>query len=59
MPPHGAREFHKALEPYYAKAPERQRFIEFEGVGHFMPEEAWNRLWNNVLSWFERFLDRK
>jgi alpha-beta hydrolase superfamily lysophospholipase len=54
--PRFAREFHRQLEPHYAQAPERLRYVEFPGVGHFMPEPAWDQLWDNVLQWFRRFL---
>jgi poly(3-hydroxybutyrate) depolymerase len=56
VPPVNAREFHERLEPFYAEAPERQRYVEFPGADHFMPEADWNRLWGNVLGWFERWL---
>lgn len=56
VPPRFAREFHAQLEPHYRDHPERLRYIEFPGVGHFMPGDAWDRLWQNTLSWFQRFL---
>lgn len=51
-----ARRLHRELEPYYMEAPERLAFVEFPESGHFMVEHEWNRLWQNVLDWFERFL---
>jgi hypothetical protein len=54
--PHDARDFHAVLASRYGAAPERQRFIEFPGVGHFMPQADWDVLWGNVLDWFDRFL---
>lgn len=56
VPPHFARDFHKSLEPYYAEDRERLVYLEYPGVGHFMPEHEWSVLWENVLRWFEKFL---
>jgi len=56
VPPDAAREFHSHLEPLYREAPERQRYVEFPGVGHFMPAEVWDRLWGNTVGWLERFV---
>jgi pimeloyl-ACP methyl ester carboxylesterase len=56
VPPGEARAFHAALEPFYAEAPDRQRFVEFPGSGHFMAEADWQVLWRNVLAWFTGYL---
>lgn len=56
VPPEDAREFHEMLRPLYLAHPERLDYVEFPDCEHFMPEDEWNRLWANVLDWFERFL---
>jgi len=54
--PKFAREFHKKLRPYYEKAPERLKYIEYPDSGHFMVEKDWDELWENVVNWFVNFL---
>jgi alpha-beta hydrolase superfamily lysophospholipase len=54
--PRFACDFHKVLKPYYAEAPERLVYVEYPGVGHFMPEQDWSVLWKNVVEWFVCFL---
>ncbi len=56
VPPGPARDLHRVLQEHYAATPDRLMHIEFPDSGHFMPEADWNRLWSNVLEWFERFL---
>ncbi|MFC1850779.1 alpha/beta hydrolase family protein [candidate division CSSED10-310 bacterium] len=56
VPPAPARQFHQALRPFYELAPERLRHEEYKGVGHFMPENVWLKLWSEVLRWFDTFL---
>ena len=56
VPPRAAREFTRALSPYYEQNPSLLKYIEFPGAGHFMPESDWNRLWQNVIDWFVTFL---
>lgn len=56
VPPEAAREFHQQLKRYYQDGSERLKYIEYAGIGHFMPEREWEQLWNNVLDWFTRFL---
>lgn len=56
VPPGPARELHEKLADHYRADPTRHRFVEFPGVGHFMPEPDWNRLWDLTLGWFERWL---
>ncbi len=56
VPPDGARAFHAELKKYYGVIPEREMYIEFDGAGHAVPEQDWYMLWDNVISWFDRFL---
>jgi len=56
VPPADARAFHEVLARHYDGAPTRQRYVEFAGAGHFMPEDDWSSLWQNVLEWFSRWL---
>lgn len=56
VPPGPAREFHAELKKYYSVIPEREMYIEFDGAGHQVPEQDWYMLWDNVISWFDRFL---
>jgi uncharacterized protein len=56
VPPGAARALHAELRPRYTAAPERERFIEYPGVGHFMPEAEWSEVLRNTTGWFERFL---
>ena len=57
VPPEFARDFHKLLIPYYKESPERIAYIEYPQSNHFMIEEEWNELWENVLNWFEKFIN--
>ncbi len=54
--PKPARKFNQKLIPHYAADPERLVYVEFEGEGHFMSEQGWYFLWENVIKWFEFFL---
>ena len=36
---------------------ERISYIEYPQSNHFMIEEEWNELWENVIVWFEKFLN--
>lgn len=56
VPPRFAREFNDVLKPYYRECPHRLSYVEFPHSEHFMREEDWSRLWQNVLDWHERFL---
>ncbi len=56
VPPADARALHAALRPRYAEAPDRLAYVEFEDAEHFMPEEQWDQLWQNVVRWFIRFV---
>ena len=44
-------DFAAALHPRYAARPELLRHVEFDGERHAMSEEAWNRLWGNLMQW--------
>lgn len=54
--PRYARQLHQQLLPFYAEEPGRLAYVEFEGEGHFMTEQGWYFLWENVLIWFNHFL---
>ncbi len=56
VPPACARRFHERLTPLYAAHRERLHYLEFAGCRHFMPEDAWDRLWRNVLEWHVRHM---
>jgi len=59
VPPDNIRNFHQRLEPFYRQDPEKLCYIEYPGVGHFMPENDWNQLWDKTLGWFDKFLYRQ
>ena len=54
--PAPARELNQELIQYYAQDPEKLAYVEFEGEGHFMSEQGWYFLWENVLNWFSYFI---
>ncbi len=56
VPPQAARELHEQLVHHYGEEPNRQKYVEFANVGHFMPEHDWNELWSNVLDWLKEHL---
>ncbi|MCP3956536.1 MAG: hypothetical protein GY719_01650 [bacterium] len=56
VPAAGARALHAALQPSYAKAPDRLAYVEFEDAEHSMPEDQWDQLWHNVVRWLIRFV---
>ncbi len=47
-----ARELHQRLEPYYAQAPERLRYIEYPDSSHDLSAEDWEQAWGMVAAWF-------
>jgi hypothetical protein len=57
VPPQFARDFHEVLIPYYKESPEKIAYIEYPQSNHFMIEEEWNELWENLLNWFEKFIN--
>jgi dipeptidyl aminopeptidase/acylaminoacyl peptidase len=56
VPAERAREFHKILQPYYQRDPERLSYVEFPEVGHVMPDREWRQAVGNMVNWFEKFL---
>ena len=56
VPAQDARDFHHALLPRYASAPERLRYSEHPGEEHMFTEAGWGRVWEEVLGWFDRFM---
>ncbi|PIQ24596.1 hypothetical protein COW36_11300 [bacterium (Candidatus Blackallbacteria) CG17_big_fil_post_rev_8_21_14_2_50_48_46] len=56
VPAQFARDFHQALQTYYAQAPERLAYFEYPESGHFMREEDWDLCWQRSISWFENNL---
>ncbi len=54
--PREAFEFHRQLEPYYAREPELLSFIEYPESGHFMREQDWYAALDRAVEWFRRFL---
>jgi len=56
VPAERAREFHKILEPYYQRQPERLSYVEFPEACHVMPDREWRQAVVNMVKWFEKFL---
>jgi alpha-beta hydrolase superfamily lysophospholipase len=56
VPAERAREFHRILEPYYQRSPERLSYIEFSEACHMMSDREWKQAVGNMVKWFERFL---
>jgi dienelactone hydrolase len=56
VPPAPIRRFHAALEPLYASAPERIRYVEYPGVGHFLTPELDQDSRRLLVGWFQRWL---
>jgi uncharacterized protein len=50
------RDFRDRLTPLYAQSPERLRYIEYPGVGHFLTPELWQETYQRVVAWFQRWL---
>ena len=50
------RDFRDRLAPLYAQSPERLRYIEYPGVGHFLTPELWRETYRRVVAWFARWL---
>jgi hypothetical protein len=55
-PPRPIRAFHSALEPWYRQKPDRIRYVEYPGVGHFLTPELDAVSCRNMVAWFERWL---
>lgn len=58
VPAEPARRLHAALAPRYAAAPERLRYLELPGEGHWMSAEGWARARDEAERWIERFVAR-
>jgi dienelactone hydrolase len=56
VPPEPARRFAETLRPYYARFPERLRYLEYPESGHFMRETDWDDLWGNTVGWLTTHL---
>jgi uncharacterized protein len=50
------RDFHDRLTSLYAEGPERLRYIEYPGLGHYLTPELWREVYRRVVEWFERWL---
>jgi uncharacterized protein len=59
VPPEAARQLHEALQPKYAEAPERLRYLELPGEEHMFSPEGWGKAWGETCAWFDRFLVEK
>jgi len=57
VPARYVRDFRDRLTPLYAASPERLRFIEYPGHGHFLTPELWQEAYQRVVAWFERWLE--
>ncbi len=55
-PPGPIRAFHSALEPWYTREPDRIRYVEYPGVGHFLTPELDAESGRRMVAWFERWL---
>jgi uncharacterized protein len=52
------RDFHAALEPWYAAEPGRIEYVEYQGVGHFLTPELTAESCQRLVAWFRRWLPR-
>lgn len=55
-PPGPIREFHAALEPWYAAEPGRVQCVVYPGTGHFLTPELDAESCRRMVTWFERWL---
>ena len=55
-PPGPIRAFHAALKQWYTREPDRIRYVEYPGVGHFLTPELDAASCRNMVAWFERWL---
>ena len=55
-PPGPIQAFHSALEPWYRQEPDRIRYVEYPGVGHFLTPELDADSCARMVAWFERWL---
>ena len=55
VPPQKASVFHERLEPRYATAPERLRYVELPDEQHLVSAVAWERAMRETVGWVLRF----
>jgi uncharacterized protein len=55
-PPGPIRQFHAALEPWYAREPAMIQYVEYPGVGHFLTPELDAQSRTRMVAWFDRWL---
>lgn len=55
VPAFQAKDFHDELPKYYAER-SKLEYIEYPDSEHFMRENDWNDLWNNMTKWFSKWL---
>ncbi len=56
VPPEPVKGFHACLAPWYAAEPDRVRYIEYAGVGHFLTPELVVESRQRLVAWFGRWL---
>jgi uncharacterized protein len=56
VPAAPVRDFHAVLAPSYARAPEKIRYLEYRGVGHFLTPELNRASREQMTAWFQRWL---
>jgi dienelactone hydrolase len=56
VPAGPVREFHARLKPWYAREPERIRYLEYSGAGHFLTPELNAASRTQMVAWFQRWL---
>ncbi|WP_372371018.1 alpha/beta hydrolase family protein [Candidatus Uabimicrobium sp. HlEnr_7] len=55
VPAFEAKNFHGELAEYYTEI-NKLEYIEYPDSEHFMLENDWNDLWNNMTKWFSKWL---
>ena len=53
------RQFHGELVPYYAADSDREEYVEYPGVGHFLTPELDPDSCRRLVGWFLRWLGRR
>jgi uncharacterized protein len=56
VPPAAARQLHGALARRYGGMPERLRYFEHPGAGHWMTRAAWELTALETVGWLDRFV---
>ena len=59
VPAGPVRDFHAALEPWYATEPGRIEYVEYPGVGHFLTPELTAESCRRLVAWFQRWLPER